>query len=166
MATISFKGTPIHTHGDLPAVGSAAPDFELVKTDLGVVKLSALKGQRVVLNIFPSVDTPVCATSVRQFNEAASKLDNTMVVCASLDLPFAHARFCGAEGLERVVPVSGYRHPGFAEAYGLTITDGPLQGLYSRAVVVIDEEGQVVYTQQVPDIVLEPDYDAALTALG
>lgn len=166
MAKINFKGNPVHTHGDLPAVGTTAPDFGLVKTDLSVLTLEELRGQRVVLNIFPSVDTPVCAVSVRQFNAAASKLENTTVVCASLDLPFAHARFCGAEGLDRVVPVSGFRHPEFAERYGVAMTDGPLVGLYSRAVVVIDEQGQVLHSQQVPDIVVEPDYDAALTSLA
>ncbi len=166
MAKITFKGTPTTTQGDLPRPGSPAPDFALTKTDLSDVTLSDFKGKRVVLNIFPSVDTPVCATSVRRFNQEASKLDNCVVLCVSRDLPFAHARFCGAEGLNAVVSVSDFRPGSFGERYGVAIAEGPLKGLLSRAVVIVDEKGKVVYTQQVPEIAEEPDYAAALAALA
>jgi len=166
MAKITFKGTPTTTQGDLPRAGSPAPDFTLTKTDLSDVTLSDFKGKRVVLNIFPSVDTPVCATSVRRFNQEASKLDNCVVLCVSRDLPFAHARFCGAEGLNAVVSVSDFRTGSFGERYGVAIAEGPLKGLLSRAVVIVDEKGKVVYTQQVPEIAEEPDYAAALAALA
>jgi thiol peroxidase len=166
MAQITFKGTPVTTQGDLPKVGSPAPDFTLTKTDLSDVTLSDFKGKRVVLNIFPSVDTPVCATSVRRFNQEASKLKNCVVLCVSRDLPFAHARFCGAEGLNEVVSVSDFRTGSFGERYGVTIAEGPLKGLLSRAVVIVDEKGTVAYTQQVPEIAEEPDYTAALAALA
>jgi thiol peroxidase len=165
MAEITLKGNPIHTYGDLPAVGSQAPDFVLTKTDLADVSLKDFAGQRIVLNIFPSIDTSVCAASVRKFNEEAAKLNNTVVLCASLDLPFAHERFCGAEGLEKVVPVTELRKRAFGEDYGVRIIDGPLAGIFSRAVVVIDENGKVLYTEQVPEIAQEPDYNAALKAL-
>lgn len=164
MATITLKGNPIHTIGDLPAVGSKAPAFTLTKDDLSDLNLSDLSG-RVVLNIFPSVDTPTCATSVRQFNSKAAALDNTTVVCVSKDLPFALARFCGAEGIENVEAASAFRSS-FAEDYGLTIKDGPLAELCSRAVVVIGEDGNVLYTEQVAEIADEPDYDKALAALA
>jgi thiol peroxidase len=166
MAKINFKGSPINTHGDLPQTGSPAPDFTLTKTDLSDVTLSDFKGKRVVLNIFPSVDTPVCATSVRRFNQEAGNLANCVVLCVSKDLPFAHARFCGAEGLNEVVSVSDFRTGSFGERYGVTISEGPLKELLSRAVVILDEKGTVVYTQQVPEIGEEPDYAAALAALA
>jgi len=166
MASIALQGNPINTSGELPQVGSKAPDFTLVKTDLSQENLAALAGKNVVLNIFPSVDTPVCATSVRRFNADAAQKDNTVVLNISADLPFAHARFCGAEGLEDVVSLSSFRNSDFGTAYGVDIIDGPLQGLLSRAVVVIDSEGAVKYTEQVPEITQEPNYDAALAALG
>ncbi|HEY9124179.1 MAG TPA: thiol peroxidase [Bacteroidales bacterium] len=165
MAKITFKGNPVNTAGSLPAVGSKAPDFELTKTDLGSITLAELKGKKVVLNIFPSVDTGVCAASVRQFNAKAAGLSNTVVVCISKDLPFAHARFCGAEGINNVVSASEYKDDNFSKSYGVLMTDGPLKGLLSRAVVVIDTDGTVKYTEQVPDIVQEPNYDGALDAL-
>lgn len=165
MATITFKGTPITTQGDLPQTGSPAPDFTLTKTDLSDVSLSDFKGKRLVLNIFPSIDTPVCAMSVRRFNQEASKLENCAVLCVSRDLPFAQARFCGAEGLNEVVSASDFRTGSFGERYGVTIAEGPLRGLLSRAVVIVDEKGTVSYTQQVPEIGEEPDYAAALAAL-
>ncbi|HEY7883646.1 MAG TPA: thiol peroxidase [Cellvibrionaceae bacterium] len=164
MATVTLKGNPIHTNGDLPAIGSSAPAFTLVRSDLSEVSLSEFKGKKVVLNIFPSIDTPTCATSVRTFNEKAANLDNTVVVCASLDLPFAQARFCGAEGLNNVVAGSAYRSD-FADTYGVKLTDGPLAGVTARAVVVIDENGKVTHTELVSEIADEPDYDAALAAL-
>ncbi|MBU2885936.1 thiol peroxidase [Gilvimarinus agarilyticus] len=165
MATVSLKGNPVSTSGDLPSVGSTAPDFTLVKADLSELTLGEYKGKRVVLNIFPSVDTPTCAQSVRTFNEQASKLDNTVVICVSKDLPFAQARFCGSEGLSNVVTGSAFRSD-FAEAYGVLITDGPLAGVTARAVVVIDESGSVSYQQLVSEIADEPDYDSALQALS
>jgi thiol peroxidase len=165
MAKITFKGNPAETAGTLPAVGSAAPDFKLTKSDLSDASLKDYRGKKVVLNIFPSLDTPVCAASVRRFNAEASKLDNTVVLCISRDLPFAQSRFCAAEGLNNVVTASEYRNSSFSDAYGVRIQDGPLAGLLSRAVVVIDEQGKVKYTQQVPEIVNEPDYAAALAVL-
>ncbi|GAK59844.1 thiol peroxidase [Candidatus Vecturithrix granuli] len=165
MAKITLKGNPIHTCGELPARGSQAPDFVLTKTDLSDVSLKDFAGKRIVLNIFPSIDTSVCATSVRKFNEEAQKLDNTVVLCASLDLPFAHSRFCGAEGLKNVISVTELRKRAFGEDYGVRIIDGPLAGLFSRAVVIIDEHGKVLYTEQVPEIAQEPNYEAALKAL-
>lgn len=165
MATITLKGNPIHTAGELPRVGCAAPAFSLTNKELGEVASTAFAGKRVVLNIFPSLDTGVCAASVRRFNKEAADLVNTAVLCISMDLPFAQARFCGAEGLERVVTLSGFRSPAFGEAYGVRITDGPLAGLYSRAVVVLDGQGTVLHAEQVPEIAQEPDYGAALKAL-
>jgi thiol peroxidase len=165
MATVTLKGNPFNTNGDLPSTGSKAPEFTLVKTDLSEVKLADLKGKRVVLNIFPSVDTPTCAASVRTFNEKASKLDNTLVVCASQDLPFALARFCGAEGLDQVIPASAFRSS-FADDYGVKMADGPLTGLCARAVVVLDADGKVLYTELVSEVASEPNYDAALKALS
>jgi thiol peroxidase len=164
MAEFKLKGNPFHTVGELPAVGSPAPDFKLTKTDLSEVALKDLKGRRVILNIFPSVDTDVCAASVRRFNEAAAELENTTVLCASMDLPFAHNRFCGAEGIENVHSVSDFRTGGFGKAYGIRIADGPLAGLLARSVVVIDEGGKVIYNQLVPETVEEPDYERALAA--
>ncbi|PLW93864.1 MAG: thiol peroxidase [Marinilabiliales bacterium] len=165
MAQITLKGNPINTIGELPAVGSKAPAFTLVKDDLSIKTLADYKGQKVVLNIFPSLDTGTCAASVRRFNAEASKLDNTVVLCISKDLPFAQARFCGAEGLKDVHNLSDFRGGQFGKDYGVEIVDGPLAGLESRAVVVLDEEGTVIYTQQVGEIVDEPDYDATLAAL-
>lgn len=165
MTTITLKGNPVQTVGSLPENGVRAPDFTLVKADLSEVSLKDLAGRRVVLNIFPSVDTPTCATSVRKFNEQVAGLDNTTVLCISADLPFALGRFCGAEGIANAVPASVFRNPGFGQDYGVTISTGPLRGLLSRAVVVIDGKGEVVYTQQVGEIADEPDYAAALAAL-
>lgn len=164
MATITLKGNPIHTSGDLPAVGAAAPDFTLVKTDLGTVSLKDFAGKTVVLSIFPSVDTPTCATSVRRFNAELDKLGDVAVLCVSADLPFAHKRFCGAEGLERVLSVSDLRDREFGKRYGIAIIDGPLVGLLARSVVVIGSDGKVKYTQLVPETAEEPDYDAAMKA--
>lgn len=165
MATTAFKGTPLNTSGELPAVGQQAPAFTLVGKDLADVTLEQFAGKRVVLNIFPSVDTGVCATSVRKFNELANGLDNTVVVCVSRDLPFAQARFCGAEGLDNVVMGSDFRN-GFGEAYGLVQEGGPLAGLLARAVVVVDADGSVKHVELVPEITTEPDYAAATAALA
>ncbi len=164
MAEITLGGNPINTVGDLPAVGSS-PSFSVTKGDLSDVTEVDFAGQRVVLNIFPSVDTPVCATSVRKFNEAASSLDNTVVLCVSADLPFAQGRFCGSEGLANVTAASSFRS-GFGSDFGITLADGKLAGLLGRAVVVLDESGRVVHSQLVPEIAQEPDYDAAIGALG
>jgi thiol peroxidase len=165
MAQITLKGNPIHTSGDLPKIGSAAPAYTLVRTDLSEVTPKELAGQRVVLNIFPSLDTPTCAASVRKFNARANEKPNTTVLCVSADLPFAQKRFCGAEGLDHVVPASTFRAAEFGQAYGVALTDGPLKGLLARAVVVVDETGKVVHTELVPEIAQEPDYNAALAVL-
>lgn len=165
MATITLKGNTIHTVGELPKVGDQAPDFKLVQDDLSEKSLADFKGSKLVLNIFPSLDTPTCANSVRRFNEAAGNLENTKVLCISKDLPFAQQRFCGSEGLDNVINLSDFRYGSLGKNYGVELADGPLAGLESRAVVVIDESGKVIYTQQVPEIVDEPDYDAALAAL-
>ncbi|ROR53320.1 peroxiredoxin [Luteococcus japonicus] len=165
MATTAFKGTPVNTSGELPTVGSSAPAFDLVGADLSPVTSESLASKRVVLNIFPSVDTGVCATSVRKFNELAAGLENTTVINVSKDLPFAQARFCGAEGIENVTVGSDFRGS-FADDYGVLQTEGPLQGLLARAVVVIDADGTVLHSQLVPEITTEPDYDAAVAALG
>lgn len=163
MATTALGDTPAHTIGELPKVGQAAPDFTLTGVDLGGVALP--KGTRVLLNVFPSVDTGVCSASVRRFNELAADLDDTSVVCVSNDLPFAMSRFCGAEGIENVIVASGFRSS-FGDDYGLTLTDTGMRGLLARAVVVLDRDGTVTYTELVPNIAQEPDYDAALAALG
>lgn len=165
MASITLKGSPVNTFGELPQVGSKAQDFTLVKRDLSETDLVSYAGRNVVLNIFPSIDTPVCAASVRQFNTEASKRENTIVLCISADLPFAHERFCGAEGLENVISLSTFRNQGFGNDYGVVITNGPLMGMMSRAVVIVGADGVVKYTEQVPEITQEPDYDAALKAL-
>ncbi|MBM4117326.1 thiol peroxidase [bacterium] len=165
MARFTLRGNPFNTVGELPALGSAAPEFHLVKTDLGELTLDALKGQRVVLNIFPSLDTEVCAASVRRFNAEAAGLKSTAVVCVSMDLPFAHKRFCTTEGLERVIPASDFREGSFGKAYGVRIADGPLAGLLARSVVVLDAAGKVIHSQLVPETVTEPDYAAALAVL-
>jgi thiol peroxidase len=164
MAEIKLKGSPTHTSGSLPAVGAAAPDFELVKTDLSVARLADFAGKRKVLNVFPSLDTSICAMSVRVFNERAAGRPGVVVLNVSKDLPFAMGRFCAAEGIENALVLSAFR-AGFARDYGLEIVDGSLQGLCSRAVLVLDAENRVLHAQQVPDIVEEPDYDAALAAL-
>lgn len=165
MANITLGGNPVSTSGELPKIGARAPEFTLVKTDLSTVSLADFKGSKVVLNIFPSVDTGTCATSARKFNEKAGNLNNTKVLCISRDLPFAQNRFCGAEGLENVISLSDFRDGSFGAAYGLNILNGPLQGLHSRVVIVLDEEGTVKYTEQVPDIKDEPNYENALAAL-
>ncbi len=165
MATITLKGNTIHTLGELPKIGSQAPDFTLVKNDLSKASLSDFKGNKVILNIFPSIDTATCAASVRQFNQEAAELGNTKVLCISRDLPFAQARFCGAEGIENVINLSDFATGDFGKNYGLQITDGPLANLHSRAVVVLDETGKVIYNEQVPEIVEEPNYKMALEAL-
>ncbi|NLJ53646.1 MAG: thiol peroxidase [Intrasporangiaceae bacterium] len=162
MTTTAFKGSPVSTSGELPSTGEAAPAIELTGADLSDVALP--EGRRAVLNIFPSVDTGVCATSVRKFNELAAGLDDTEVICVSADLPFALARFCGAEGIENVTAASSFRSS-FGDDYGVTMVDGPLRGLLARSVVVVDADGKVAYTQVVPEITTEPDYDAALAAL-
>lgn len=159
MATVTFKGNSVKTNGQLPAVGSVAPDFKLVGAGLNEISLSDYKGKKVVLNIFPSIDTGVCAASVRNFNKWASAQENTVVLCVSKDLPFAAGRFCGAEGLEKVITASDFRYNNFATDYGVLMLDGPLAGLMARSVVAIDENGKVVYNQLVPEIVEEPVYD-------
>ncbi len=163
--TTNFKGNPVNTNGNLPSIGSQAPNFTLVKSDLSTLSLSELKGKKVVLNIFPSLDTSTCAASVRRFNKEASTLENTVVLCISRDLPFAQARFCGAEGLNNVVTLSEFRDNNFSSAYGVLQIDGPLQGLFARTVVVVDENGTVKYTELVLEITEEPNYTAALAAL-
>ncbi len=164
MATVTLGGTPFAISGDLPAAGDAAPDFTLTGGDLGDISLGDYAGQRLILNIFPSVDTPVCAASVRRFNEEAASLEGVSVLCVSRDLPFAHGRFCAAENIEAVSCASEMRDGSFGDAYGLRITDGPLNGLLARAVVVVDGDGRVRHSQLVPEIKEEPDYDAALAA--
>ena len=166
MAETAFRGNPVHTSGDLPAVGSTAPAFNLTGGDLSAVTSEGLAGGRVVLNIFPSIDTPVCAQSVRAFNEQAASLENTTVVCVSADLPFAAGRFCEAEGIEHVTTGSTFRSSEFLDDYGVGISGGALAGLCARAVVVIGADGNVLHSQLVSEITDEPDYDAALAALG
>lgn len=166
MATISSRGEIVQTSGELPAVGAAAPGFALRRADLSPVALADYAGQRLVLNIFPSIDTPTCAKSVRQFNERAAALPDTHVLCVSADLPFALARFCGAEGIERVATASVYRSPEFGRDYGVYMAEGRLGGLLARAIVVIDADGRVIHTELVPEIAQEPDYDAVAAALG
>ncbi|MGB5666726.1 MAG: thiol peroxidase [Maribacter sp.] len=165
MATVTLKGNKIHTLGNLPAIGSPTPDFKLTMTDLSSSSLSEYEGKKLVLNIFPSIDTGTCAQSVRQFNEEAAELVNTVVLCISKDLPFAQTRFCGAEGIENVVMLSDYKDGKFGKSYQVEFTDGPLQGLLSRSVLVVNESGKVVYSEQVPETVDEPNYKAALEAL-
>lgn len=165
MATITLKGNAIETLGDLPEVGGAAPDFTAVKTDLSQTSLADYQGKTVVLNIFPSIDTPVCAASARKFNSDAAAKDGVVVLCISADLPFAHNRFCEIEGLKDVIPLSVFRNPELGKEYGQLITTGPLSGLLARSVVVIDKEQQVKYVEQVGEIADEPDYEAALAAL-
>ena len=165
MATITLKQNQIHTSGNLPVTNTKSPDFSLVKTDLSTSTLSDYKGKRVILNIFPSIDTATCATSVRQFNKQAAALENTIVLCISRDLPFAQARFCGAEGIDNVVMLSDFNEGAFGKNYGLEIIDGPLKGLHSRCVIVLDENHSILYTEQVPEIADEPQYEKALNIL-
>jgi thiol peroxidase len=165
MATITFKGNQIHTSGELPAVGGTAPNFVLVDGDLNDVSLSTYQGKRKLLNIFPSLDTPVCATSTKKFNQSASGRPDAVFLMISADLPFAMQRFCSSEGTNNVVPLSLMRSRKFAKDYGVLIEDGPLAGITARAVVVLDENNNVTYTELVPEIAKEPDYDKALAAL-
>ena len=165
MAAITLGGNPINTNGSLPQVGSKATDFQLVKSDLSVATLADYAGSKLVLNIFPSIDTGTCATSVRTFNAKASALENTKVLCISRDLPFAQKRFCGAEGLENVVNLSDFPEGSFGKANGLEITDGPLAGLHSRVIIVVNENGIITHTEQVAEIADEPNYEAALAVL-
>ncbi|NQT62570.1 MAG: thiol peroxidase [Candidatus Marinimicrobia bacterium] len=166
MATISLRGNPVHTNGELSDVGAKVPDFELVAKDLSRVSLDDYKGQRLVLNIFPSLDTGTCAASVRYFNELAGKLPDTKVLCISRDTPFAQSRFCGAEGLENVITLSDFETGQFGKDYGLLVIDGPMKGFLSRVVILVDSAGTVTYTQQVPVISDEPNYDEVVAKLG
>lgn len=166
MAKITLKGNPLSTNGELPAIGATAPEFTLTKTDLTDVSLADFRGKRVVLNIFPSIDTNTCATSVRKFNKEAASLENTVILCVSKDLPFAQKRFCAAEGIENVITVSSFRdNKAFSTAYGVEITDGNFRGLMARAVVVIGEDGKVLHTELIAEIADEPNYGAALKVL-
>jgi thiol peroxidase len=166
MSQVSLGGNPVNVGGEFPAKGSKAPSFTLTAGDLSAVSSESLAGQRIILNIFPSIDTAVCAASVRTFNARAAGLDNTTVVCASADLPFAAKRFCGAEGIESVVTGSSFKNPEFAQNFGVAMLDGRLAGLLARAVVVIGSDGTVLHSELVPNIAQEPDYDAAIAALG
>jgi thiol peroxidase len=165
MAKITLGGNPINTNGDLPKTGTKSPDFTLVKTDMSEASLKDVTGKKVILNIFPSVDTGICSASVRKFNEKAASLDNTVVLCISKDLPMAQKRFCGAEGIENVVMLSGYRNNTFAKEYGVEVLDGGFKGLNARAVVVLDADHKVIYSELVSEIGTEPNYEAALKAL-
>lgn len=165
METVFFKGTPCHTYGTLPAAGEKAPCFTLVDSDMNEIRCSDYRGKRIVLNIFPSLDTPVCAASVRRFNTEAARIDNTAVICVSMDLPFAAKRFCTAEGIDGVTVASAFRSPMFCEKYGMEIVDGPLAGLLARAVIILDEDRKVIYSQLVEEITHEPDYEAAISVL-
>ena len=166
MATINFKGNPIQTNGDFPAVGAQAPEVKLVKTDLSEVSLADLKGKKVIFNIFPSVDTAVCALQLKTFSQKAAELDDVVLLFASMDLPFALNRFCGAEGIQNAVTASDFRHHSLADSYGVKMTQGPLAGLYARATLVLDANHKVIYSELVSDVVNEPNYDAAMAALG
>ncbi|NDW09134.1 thiol peroxidase [Dysgonomonas sp. 520] len=165
MAKIKFGGSEVNTSGSLPSVGSAAPSFTLVKSDLSDISLKDLKGKYVILNIFPSLDTSVCAASVRKFNKDVTTLPNTVVLAISADLPFAAGRFCTAEGIENVIPASVFRNPEFAKDYGVLQMDGPLKGLLARAVIVVDPEGKIKYTELVPEIKQEPNYQATINSI-
>lgn len=166
MATITLGGNTAHTSGNLPAIGSQLPDFTLTTVDLASQSLSDFEGENLVLNIFPSVDTGVCAQSIREFNKAASNLDNTKVLCISRDLPFAMARFCGAEGIDNVISLSDFKDGNFGKAYGVDMIDSAFEGLLSRCVIVADQNGKILYTEQVSEIGHEPNYEAALNALN
>ncbi len=165
MAEITFKGMPVHTNGVLPEIGAMAPNFRGVKSDLSELSLSDLKGKRVVLNVFPSLDTPVCANSVRRFNKEVASLPNTVVLAVSKDLPFAHGRFCTTEGIDHVITLSAFRCSCFEDGYGMLMTDGPLKGLLARGVIIVDETGKVIYEELVSEVVNEPNYEAALAVL-
>lgn len=165
MAKVTLKGNPASTAGNIPLKGTSAPEFSLVKSDLGTLKLSELKGKKVVLNISPSLDTSVCATAARKFNQLAAGRNNVVVLAITKDLPFAQGRFCTTEGITNVVPLSGFRNNDFGKSYGVEITDGLFTGLYARCLIVVDEKGTVAHSQLVPEIATEPDYDAALAAL-
>lgn len=165
MADIKLKGNPIHTNGNLPEPQTKAPDFRLVDQSLAEVTLKNYRGKYVVMNIFPSLDTPVCSQSVRTFNQMASDFKETVVLCISRDLPFAQARFCGAEGLDQVITLSEFRDQDFSTKYGVLITDGPMKGLLARTVIICDPDGQIIYHELVPEITQEPNYEKALTAL-
>lgn len=166
MATVTLQGNPIHTSGELPPQGSEAPDFRLIDKDLNECSLADFAGKRKVLNIVPSLDTPVCASQARRFNQEAANLENTRVLVISADLPFAQGRFCDTEGIDNLTVLSTVRSPDFGEAYGVLLTEGPLAGICARAVVVLDEHDTVRHSQLVPEIAEEPDYDAALAALA
>jgi thioredoxin-dependent peroxiredoxin len=165
MAIITLKGNPINTIGELPKVGSKAPNFRLVKNDLSIISLGDYLGSKIVLNIFPSLDTGVCAASVRRFNKEAASFSNTKVLCISRDLPFAQARFCGAEGIDKVETLSDFATGQFGKDYSLEIVDGPLANLHSRVVIILDEKGIIKYSEQIPEITQEPDYTKALEVL-
>ncbi len=165
MATITLKGNKINTLGDLPKVGEKAPSFNLTTVDLSHKNLSDFSGKKVILNIFPSIDTGTCATSVREFNKKAANLNNTIIACISRDLPFAQARFCGAEGIENVIMLSDFATGNFGKDYRLEITNGPLANLHSRAIIIVDEDGNIIYTEQVSEIVDEPNYETAIKAI-
>ncbi|RDI43753.1 thiol peroxidase [Aquicella lusitana] len=165
MAEIRLNGEPIHTTGELPPVGAEAPDFTVTKTDLSEIRLKNYLGKKIILNIFPSLDTSTCAAAMRRFNEIASNFKDILILCVSADLPFAQKRFCAAEHLDNVQPVSVFRHPAFGKDYGVTIADGPLAGLLSRAAIVLDEHGKILYKEQVEEITEEPDYSAIVSAL-
>jgi len=165
MAKITLKGNPVNTSGELPKKGTVAPDFTLVKSDLGALSLKELKGKKLVLNIFPSLETSVCAAAMRKFNQVAAEKPGVTVLAISKDLPFAHDRFCSTEGINNLITLSGFRDRSFGKNYGIDVLDGPFEGLYARSVVIIDKDGKVVYTQLVPEIAQEPDYDAVLKAL-
>lgn len=165
MSTITFKGSKVNTSGELPKVGNIAPDFILVKNDLTELSLKDFKGKNIILNIFPSLDTGVCAASVRRFNKDAAGMKNTVVLAVSADLPFASGRFCTAEGIENVVPASVFRNPEFAKNYGLLMIDGPLKGLLARAVIVINPQGKIEHVELVPEITQEPDYQSAIGSI-
>lgn len=165
MATVTFHGDALNVAGNLPPVGQAAPEFNLVGADLGEIKLADFQGKKLLLNIFPSIDTGVCATSVRTFNKRAAELANTQVLCVSADLPFAAGRFCAAEGIDQVKTASSFRNPEFLTNYGVALSSGPVRGLAARAVVCIDEQGKVVHSELVAEVTDEPNYDAAINAL-
>lgn len=166
MAQITLKGNTIETIGTLPQKDQSIPDFTLTASDLSSKSPSSFAGKKLILNIFPSIDTPVCAASVRKFNEEINKRDDAVVLCISADLPFAHTRFCEGEGLDKVIPLSSFKSPQFGEDYGQTITTGPIAGLLARAALVVDENGTIIYSEQVPEIAEEPNYDAILKSLG
>jgi thiol peroxidase len=166
MAKVTLKGNPVNTSGNLPVVGTQAPDFTLVKSDIGTFSLSELKGKKVILDIFPSIETGTCSSALRKFNQLAVGKDNTVVLGISKDLPFAHGRFCAAEGISNVITLSGYRDTSFGKAYGVDVLDGLFAGLYARSVVIIDTDGRIAYTQQVMEMANEPDYNSVLEALS